>query len=168
MSPFRRLWAVAVILESIAVIGSQRNASGLTATSLAAQPAPFGANVPPQCVAQTNSFQKTENRAIADSAVITSTLTVSGMQDMLFDLNVTTQNANNVVASPLVPKEPLAAFAGETPKGVWILPISDDANQDGGSLNSWSLAVDTGGCGLATPTAPPTLDRKNYLPLLSK
>lgn len=48
---------------------------------------------------------------------------------------------NLVTATPLVPEEGLAAFVGENPNGNWTLTISDDANLDGGSLNTWSLDV---------------------------
>ena len=50
---------------------------------------------------------------------------------------------DNVVATPLAPEEPLGAFRGENPNGIWTLTISDDSNNDGGSLNSWSLFVTT-------------------------
>jgi hypothetical protein len=45
--------------------------------------------------------------------------------------------ANSVLASPLAPEEPLSAFVGENPNGVWTLMISDDLSGDGGALNSW-------------------------------
>ncbi|HEV7508167.1 MAG TPA: proprotein convertase P-domain-containing protein [Thermoanaerobaculia bacterium] len=54
--------------------------------------------------------------------------------------------ANLTLASPLVPEEPLAAFTGEDPNGTWTLTISDDSNLDGGSLNSWSLDIQTFVC----------------------
>jgi len=46
---------------------------------------------------------------------------------------------NLSLASPLVPEESLAAFAGENPNGTWTLTISDDLAGDGGSLDQWSL-----------------------------
>ncbi len=57
--------------------------------------------------------------------------------------------ANLTLASPLVPEEPLAAFTGEDPNGTWTLTISDDSNLDGGSLNSWSLDIQTFSCAVA-------------------
>jgi uncharacterized repeat protein (TIGR01451 family) len=56
--------------------------------------------------------------------------------------------ANLTLASPLVPEEALGAFNGEDPNGTWTITISDDLAGDGGSLNSWSLAVTT------LPSAP--------------
>ncbi|MET4578580.1 IPTL-CTERM sorting domain-containing protein [Ottowia thiooxydans] len=56
--------------------------------------------------------------------------------------------ANNVVAPSLVPEEALSAFVGENPNGTWTITISDDLAGDGGSLDSWSLAIS------ALPTAP--------------
>ena len=40
-----------------------------------------------------------------------------------------------------IPSELLSVFNGEDAAGNWILEIEDDANQDGGNLNSWSLEV---------------------------
>jgi len=54
--------------------------------------------------------------------------------------------ANLTLASPLVPEEPLAAFTGEDPNGTWTLTVSDDTNLDGGSINSWSLDIQTFTC----------------------
>ncbi len=56
-----------------------------------------------------------------------------------------TDNAyvNLTTATPLVPEEPLGAFIGEDPNGTWTLTISDDLAGDGGSLDSWSMAVTT-------------------------
>jgi subtilisin-like proprotein convertase family protein len=50
---------------------------------------------------------------------------------------------NLTPAASLVPEEALAAFRGEDPNGVWTLTISDDDADDGGSLDSWSLAITT-------------------------
>ncbi len=51
--------------------------------------------------------------------------------------------ANLTLASPLVPEESLAAFVGENPNGTWTITISDDLAGDGGSLDSWALALTT-------------------------
>ena len=40
-----------------------------------------------------------------------------------------------------MPEGSLSDFNGENPQGVWTLTIDDDANQDGGSLNSWGLQI---------------------------
>jgi uncharacterized repeat protein (TIGR01451 family) len=53
---------------------------------------------------------------------------------------------NLTLASPLVPEEALAAFIGEDPNGTWTITISDDLAGDGGSLESWSLDIDTFTC----------------------
>ena len=57
--------------------------------------------------------------------------------------------AIGVLASPLTPEEALGAFIGENPNGTWTLTISDDTAVDGGSLDSWSLDIDTFGCASA-------------------
>ena len=51
--------------------------------------------------------------------------------------------ANLVAATPLVPEEPLHAFAGEDPNGDWVLTIADTVAGDAGSLNFWDLLVVT-------------------------
>jgi uncharacterized repeat protein (TIGR01451 family) len=56
---------------------------------------------------------------------------------------------NLTLASPLVPEEAMAAFIGEDPNGTWTLTISDDLAGDGGSLDSWSLNIDTFSCASA-------------------
>lgn len=61
---------------------------------------------------------------------------------------------NGVVASPLSPEEPLAAFVGGPANGTWTLSIADDVSGDVGTLASWTLDVFTASCG-ATPAAPP-------------
>ncbi len=38
-----------------------------------------------------------------------------------------------------IPEEALSAFDGESSLGEWVLTISDSANFDGGSLNSWTI-----------------------------
>ena len=58
--------------------------------------------------------------------------------------------ADLVTVPLLAPEEALAAFIGENPNGVWTLTISDDANQDGGSFNGWTLNLAT------LPAAPAT------------
>jgi subtilisin-like proprotein convertase family protein len=70
---------------------------------------------------------------------------------------------NNVVATPLVPEEPFAAFIGENPNGTWTITISDDLAGDGGSLNSWSLDV----CSLQSPptTATSSFNNNTAVPI---
>jgi len=58
-----------------------------------------------------------------------------------------------VVATPLTPEEPLAAFIGEDPNGIWTLKIVDAAAGDTGSLNSWSLGFTFIQSPLATTSA---------------
>ena len=56
---------------------------------------------------------------------------------------------NLTTATPLVPEEAMAAFIGEDPNGTWTLTISDDLAGDGGSLDSWSLDIQTFTCASA-------------------
>lgn len=71
---------------------------------------------------------------------------------------------NNVTATHLVPEEPLSAFFLENPNGVWTLTISDDEQNDGGMLSSWSMNLTTvamqishGGFGHASTDVPKTI-----------
>ena len=41
------------------------------------------------------------------------------------------------------PTEALSAFDGEEAEGTWILTITDNASQDGGTLNDWTLEICT-------------------------
>jgi subtilisin-like proprotein convertase family protein/MFS family permease len=50
---------------------------------------------------------------------------------------------NQTTATPLVPEEAMGAFIGENPNGIWTLTVSDDTSYDGGTLNRWSLDLDT-------------------------
>lgn len=56
---------------------------------------------------------------------------------------------NLTTATPLVPEEAMAAFIGEDPNGTWTLTVSDDLAGDGGSIDSWSLDIDTFTCSSA-------------------
>ena len=42
------------------------------------------------------------------------------------------------------PEESLSAFNDVEPNGEWTLHVADLATADGGSLNSWSLSIETG------------------------
>ena len=63
---------------------------------------------------------------------------------------------NLTTATPLVPEESLAAFAGQNPNGTWTITISDDLAGDGGSLDSWTLNVTTCSCAAACMLTCPT------------
>lgn len=67
--------------------------------------------------------------------------------------------ANLVIATPMVPEEAMGAFIGENPNGIWTLTISDDNNNDGGSLANWSLQIKTGAC--CTIACPSNLNVSN-------
>lgn len=66
-------------------------------------------------------------------------------QSILANSNLVTDHVYTIgLAVPtLVPEEPLGAFIGDDPNGVWTLTISDDTNTNGGTLGSWSLQVST-------------------------
>ncbi|SCY91193.1 zinc-dependent metalloprotease [Flavobacterium caeni] len=50
--------------------------------------------------------------------------------------------ANNpAVGGTIIPFDALSAFVGENTEGTWTLRVADQANQDGGAINSWSINV---------------------------
>ena len=59
-------------------------------------------------------------------------------------------NGSGVPQGVVAPEEPFGAFAGEDPRGTWILTVSDTVlNGLGGTLRSWSIDVST-----QTPCTP--------------
>ena len=56
--------------------------------------------------------------------------------------------ANNLTSPPnYQPNQPLAAFQGGNAAGAWTIRVSDNAGQDTGSLNAWSLIISLPGPG---------------------
>ncbi|MCP4416149.1 MAG: S8 family serine peptidase [Chloroflexi bacterium] len=56
-------------------------------------------------------------------------------------------------SGPYQPSYAFSTFAGEDGQGTWTLRVNDNYNNDGGSLDSWSLEI--GVLGTAPPPAPP-------------
>ncbi len=57
--------------------------------------------------------------------------------------------AQGTIATPLAPEEPLGAFIGEDPNGIWTMTVADQTGASGGGLESWSMALaSTGTLGL--------------------
>jgi subtilisin-like proprotein convertase family protein len=77
---------------------------------------------------------------------------------------LTTDHAyvNLTPVATLAPEEPLGAFVGENPNGVWTLTISDDLAGDGGNLSSWSLDLSTLA---AAPSTIAATSANNNVPL---
>ena len=50
---------------------------------------------------------------------------------------------NPGISGIVIPDEMLSAFNNENSTGTWTLTITDEFNQDGGALNSWSLNICT-------------------------
>ena len=72
----------------------------------------------------------------------------AGQVPYVTDNGLATDHAyvNLTLASPLVPEEAMGAFIGENPNGTWTLTVSDDLAGDGGSIDSWGLALTGGSC----------------------
>ncbi|MCG8404364.1 MAG: proprotein convertase P-domain-containing protein [Phycisphaerales bacterium] len=171
---------------------------------------------PPNGCSTTTTIDSTDPAlpiAITDNATFTSTITVSGLNPVLWDVDVETfirhtfcgnldiflespagtritlvssrggdrdnlydgtlwdddagdTNApgpvtdtdfdNDVTETPLVPEEPLGAFIGEDPNGIWTLSVQDSMFPNSGSLDAWSLIITT------LPEAP--VNQANNLP----
>jgi subtilisin-like proprotein convertase family protein len=45
------------------------------------------------------------------------------------------------ISGTVLPVQALSAFNGQNPSGTWTLTVADSFNQDGGSLNSWSVNI---------------------------
>ena len=48
---------------------------------------------------------------------------------------------NPGISGTVLPEQALTAFNGQASQGIWTLQIQDVFNQDGGSLNAWSLNI---------------------------
>ncbi len=72
-----------------------------------------------------------------------------------FDINLDDEALIAIPCPPTAnqtaqPENPLSAFDGQNSAGTWTLEITDNADQDGGSLTGWGLAIN--GCPItATP-----------------
>jgi subtilisin-like proprotein convertase family protein len=54
---------------------------------------------------------------------------------------------NPAIGGEVKPTQVLSALNGQNSSGTWTLRVKDSANQDGGTLNSWSLKL----CGIQNP-----------------
>ncbi|RMF22213.1 MAG: hypothetical protein D6765_14590, partial [Bacteroidetes bacterium] len=69
--------------------------------------------------------------------------------DAIFDDNApntaldfeNTCNPNPAIQGTYQPIDPLATFAGEIAQGTWTIHVTDNFNQDGGSLQEWSITL---------------------------
>lgn len=55
--------------------------------------------------------------------------------------SVLTCGSNPGISGVLIPDQALSAFNGQSSQGIWTLTVTDNANQDGGQLNNWSLSL---------------------------
>ncbi len=55
--------------------------------------------------------------------------------------SIFTCNANPAISGTIIPAQPLSVLNGLNSAGVWRLEVIDNANGDGGSLNSWSMKI---------------------------
>jgi subtilisin-like proprotein convertase family protein len=65
---------------------------------------------------------------------------------------------NGITQTPLVPEEPLSAFLGENPHGIWTLTIAQGAGAPAGVMFDWDITIWTCGCSEAGPLAPMLVD----------
>ena len=67
---------------------------------------------------------------------------LNNIQATFDDAGIALICANNpAVGGTIIPFEALSAFNGESTTGTWTLRVADQANQDGGSINSWTINV---------------------------
>jgi subtilisin-like proprotein convertase family protein len=60
---------------------------------------------------------------------------------------ISCNTTNPAISGRLLPVQSLNPFIGMSSEGTWTLRVSDSTNQDGGSINAWSLNI----CGLQAP-----------------
>ena len=65
--------------------------------------------------------------------------------------NALTCSGNPIVSGAVIPLNVLSVFNGTSSTGTWTLTIKDNANGDGGSLNSWGLNI----CNIQPPLSNP-------------
>jgi subtilisin-like proprotein convertase family protein len=71
---------------------------------------------------------------------------ICGSQDN-FNLNLSSSAAPGAIPCPPTtgltyqPTQPLTNFVGQNMQGTWTLTVADNANQDGGALQSWGLNI---------------------------
>jgi subtilisin-like proprotein convertase family protein len=67
---------------------------------------------------------------------------LNNIQATFDDAGIALICANNpAVGGTIIPVEALSAFNGENTQGTWTLRVADQANQDGGSINGWTITV---------------------------
>ena len=144
MSPFHRVWAIGILVTALIVGG----AFGATSTALVNQASgfaavsavPSGFNFPPNCTGQFNSFQSTPNLSIPTTVgVISDTITVVGVNPVLFNLTVNTNIAHTfnadldiTLTSPAGTVVTLSTDNGGTNANVFAGTTWDDAANPGG------------------------------------
>ena len=62
------------------------------------------------------------------------------------------------ITGTIIPVQSLSGFSGQTANGLWTLRVKDAGAGDGGSLNSWSMAI----CGVQ-PLATTNFDIQNFV-----
>jgi subtilisin-like proprotein convertase family protein len=91
----------------------------------------------------------------AGTAVTISTDNGGGVADAFSNLAffdngwypVTQIDFSQFSADSAIPEEAMSAFMGEDAFGTWTLSVTDDANNDVGTLISWSLEISSATCG---------------------
>src|SRR5690606_29615968 len=53
------------------------------------------------------------------------------------------ENADPPTGSSYTPEQPLSAFDGQNLAGEWVLRVYDHSSLDTGTLNAWSLIIET-------------------------
>ncbi|VXB43010.1 Propanediol utilization protein [Flavobacterium sp. 9AF] len=84
---------------------------------------------------------------------------VSGISATFDDSGTALVCGNNPgISGTVLPDQVLSAFNNQNSTGTWTLTIIDEFNQDGGSLNSWSLNICT-----AQPLASESFEFEDFL-----
>lgn len=141
-----------VVTSTIVVSGAGNSLESLTAQTGLTHTFPGDLDVTLQSPAGTIVTLTTDNAGTNDDAfngtVWNDKANPSGQVPYTTNTGMVTDSvyAVGVPQATLTPEESFGAFRGEDPNGTWTITISDDADLDGGSLNNWSLTIQTAAC----------------------
>lgn len=96
------------------------------------------------------------NRPCPNSALYQNAVATFSSTGVALSCNLQPQNA---VSGNVLPVDPITNFVGQNSQGVWTLRVQDAVNQDGGTINSWSLNL----CSQTPPLSTDSYDLIGFL-----
>lgn len=96
------------------------------------------------------------NRPCLNSSQYQNAVATFSSTGVALSCNLQPQNA---VSGNVLPVDPITNFVGQNSQGVWTLRVQDAVNQDGGTINSWSINV----CSQTPPLSSESYDLMAFL-----